>query len=246
MELVDEELHALVDAELEGRLGLPRPLLRGGGVHVVEADLGANDAMSFLLESTCIVVVPPDEIDQARLALEGLAVETAFTAATLQLLVGSQAQIDGPSWHGYANRRCFRGSADIAAHAATGEDASLLAFLETSDIAEWTESGFPRDPTSANPATTRFWVLRDGEGIVAAGNMTEWRGLPADVGVLTQPMRRGQGLARRLVGAMVAESLPSVGVVRYRALASNVPSLAVALRLGFEAYGQNFRARRRR
>lgn len=63
MELVDEDIRGLVDAEWEARLGLPRSVLRGGGVHVVAADLGANDAMSFLLESTCIVAVPPEEID---------------------------------------------------------------------------------------------------------------------------------------------------------------------------------------
>jgi RimJ/RimL family protein N-acetyltransferase len=43
---------------------------------------------------------------------------------------------------------------------------------------------------------------------------------------------------------MVADALPAVGVVRFRALASNVASLAVAERLGFEPYGQNFRGRR--
>ncbi len=228
MELVDDEIRGLVEAEWEARLGLPRSVLRGTGVHVVAADLGANDAMSFLFERTCIVAVPRDEIDGAREALEGLPVETAFTAETLRLLVGSDAQIDGPSWHSYVNGRCFRGSADTDAHPVTGEDTSLLAFLERSDIAEWAKGGFPRDPTSADPATTRFWVLREGDGVVAVGTMTEWRRLPADVGVLTHPMRRGQGLARRLVGAMVAESLPSVGVVRYRALGSNAASLAVA------------------
>ncbi|MDD9372168.1 MAG: GNAT family N-acetyltransferase [Acidimicrobiales bacterium] len=74
--------------------------------------------------------------------------------------------------------------------------------------------------------------------------MTDWRGLPADVGVLTQPSQRRRGLARRLVGTMVADALPAVGVVRYRALATNIASLALAERLGFEPYGQNFRARR--
>ncbi|MGI8632703.1 MAG: GNAT family N-acetyltransferase [Solirubrobacterales bacterium] len=169
-------------------------------------------------------------------------------SVSLDLVVASggvSVMADGPSWHSYVNGRCFRGSADTDAHPVTGEDTSLLAFLERSDIAEWAEGGCPRDPTSADPATTRFWVLREGDGVVAVGTMTEWRRLPADVGVLTHPMRRGQGLARRLVGAMVAESLPSVGVVRYRALVSNGASLAVARRLGFDAYGQNFRARRR-
>lgn len=165
---MDDDVRGLVEAEWEARLRLPRSVLRGGGVHVA-ADLGANDAMSFLFERTCIVAVPLDEIDGAREALEGLPVETAFTAETLRLLVGSDAQIDGPSWHSYANRRCFRGSADTDAHPVTGEDTSLLAFLESSDIAEWAEGGFPRDPTSADPATTRFWVTREGDGVVAVG-----------------------------------------------------------------------------
>ena len=76
--------------------------------------------------------------------------------------------------------------------------------------------------------------------------MTEWRGLPSDVGVLTEPSQRGRGFASRLVGTMVADALLVAGVVRYRALASNGASLAVAERLGFEPYGQNLRARRRR
>jgi hypothetical protein len=43
---------------------------------------------------------------------------------------------------------------------------------------------------------------------------------------------------------MIADALPEVGVVRYRALVTNVASLAVARRLGCESYGQNYRARR--
>jgi RimJ/RimL family protein N-acetyltransferase len=74
--------------------------------------------------------------------------------------------------------------------------------------------------------------------------MTDWRFRPADVGVLTRPDARGRGLAARLASTMVADALPVAGVVRYRALVTNRRSLAVASRLGFEPYGQNFRARR--
>lgn len=86
--------------------------------------------------------------------------------------------------------------------------------------------------------------MKERRQVVAAGNLTEWRGRPADVGVLTAPSERGRGRARHLVGAMVATALPSIGVARYRALASNTASLAVARRLGFVEYGQNFRARK--
>jgi GNAT superfamily N-acetyltransferase len=241
---VEEHVRALVDAEWEERLGVDRSILRSGGVHVVRADRGSNDAMSFLLEETCIVVVAEDEVEPARRALAGLEPRTAFTAEALRAVVGPDARVDGPSWHTYAGGRSFRGGADPAALPVDGTCPALLTFLQGVDVADRAEAGFPRDPGSADPATTRFWLLRDTGRVAAAGNMTGWRDLPADVGVLTSPGERGRGLAGRLVGAMVHAALPTVGVARYRALASNVASLAVARRLGFEPYGQSYRARK--
>lgn len=241
---MEEHVRALVDTEWEARLGVERSVLRSGGVHVVAAGLGANDAMSFLLDETCIVVVPADEVESATAALAGLEARAAFTADALRTLVGSDAQVDGPSWHGYADARSFLGTADDSAQPVDGDETTLLAFLDGNHLADRAESGFPRVVCSADPETTRFWIFREDDRVVAAGNMTDWRGLPADVGVLTEPSQRSRGLARRLVGTMVADALPAVGVVRYRALASNVASLALAERLGFEPYGQNFRARR--
>ena len=162
----------------------------------------------------------------------------------LRTLVGSDAEVDGPSLHSYADARSFLGTTDDSAPPVDGDETTLLAFLDGNHLADRAESGFPRVLSSADPETTRFWILRDDDRVVAAGNMTDWRGLPADVGVLTVPSQRRRGLARRLVGTMVADALPAVGVVRYRALASNVASLALAEQLGFEPYGQNFRARR--
>jgi len=210
----------------------------------VAADSDSNDAMSLLLDETCIVVVSLEEVDAARRTLTGRDAQAAFTAGALRTLVGTDALIQGPSCHNYVNERTFRGLFDNAALRVDGGDDSLLAFLESNDLADWAESGFPLDPSSADARTTRFWVLREREQTVAAGNMTKWRGLPADVGVLTHPVHRGRGFAGRLVGAMVSAALPTVGVVRYRALTSNHASLAVAQRLGFEQYGQDYRARR--
>lgn len=240
-----EGVRTLVDAEWEARLGVERAVLRGGGVHVVAADLGANDAMAFLLGRTCIVVVSPEAVEPSRAALIGLDVPAVFTAAALRTLVGRDAQVHGPSQHSYTSRSSFRGTADEAAQPVKGDDPRLLSLLQNNDPSDRDESGFPRDPSAADPATTRFWILREHDHVLAAGNMTEWRSGPADVGVLTDRSHRSRGTARRLVGAMVADALRSVDVVRYRALASNTASLAVADRLGFEPYGRNYRARRR-
>ncbi len=233
-----------IDASWESQLGVDRAMLRSGGVHVVAAPLGANDAMSVLLHATCVVVVPADEVESARVALAGLDARAAFTEDTLRSLLGANARVDGPSWHTYVTARTFLGAPDRMAVPVDGGDDSLRRFLEDNELADWAESGFPRDPGTADPATTRFWILRERGRVVAAGNLTDWRGVPADVGVLTSPAERGRGLAGRVVATMVASALPTVGIVRYRALASNVGSCAVARRLGFERHGQNFRARR--
>jgi GNAT superfamily N-acetyltransferase len=241
-----ERIRDVVDAEWEVRLGVDRTLLHSGGVHVVAADLGRNDAMSFLLAGTCFVAVAEDQIDAAGRLVSGLRPREAFSAETLRALVGSDCQVDGPSVHTYADERSFRGEADPSAAPIGGGDVELIEFLKANALGEWAESGFPRDPVTADPERTQFWVSRDNGRVVAAGNLTEWRNQPADVGVLVGPTDRGRGLARRLVGTMVHIALPTVGVVRYRALASNAASLAVARRLGFVEYGQNYRARRAR
>jgi len=240
---VEERVRALIAAGWESRLGIDRALLRGGGVHVIATDVGDNHAMSFLLGDTCLVAVPDDRVDRTRQVFSGLDAAAAFTADALRTLLGADARVAGPSVHCYADEQSFGGRSDPAAVSVDGDNPALLDFIHANSLDDWAESGFPRDPTAADPNATRFWVLRHDDEVVAAGNMTEWRGLPADVGVLTEPGSRGQGFAGRLVGAMVSSALPAAVVVRYRALATNAPSLAVARRLGFEAYGQNYRAR---
>jgi predicted GNAT family acetyltransferase len=70
--------------------------------------------------------------------------------------------------------------------------------------------------------------------------MTPYRGLPADVGLVTHPEARGRGFARRLAAMMVSDALPHVEIVRYRALLTNAASLRIAESLGFVPRGQNF------
>jgi GNAT superfamily N-acetyltransferase len=240
---MDDRLRHIVEAQWEKALGVDRSLLRGGGVHVVAGQLGANDAMAFLFGDTCIVLVDDGEVEPARATLAGADPSTAFTVESLRRLLGPDARVDGPSVHMYVDEEGFVGTSDHAAIPVEGGDAALLQFLRSNDPGDWAESGFPEDP-SLDDGSTTFWLLRENGRVSAAGNMTEWRGRPSDVGVLAAPAERGRGLAQRLVGAMVDAALPAVGVVRYRALASNAPSLAVARRLGFHAYGANFRARR--
>lgn len=102
---------------------------------------------------------------------------------------------------------------------------------------EWAAAGFIFDRGLV------YTLERMGK-VVAAGNLTPFRAQFADVGLITHPDHRGQGLAKRLASRMITDTLPA-GVVRYRALRANAPSIAVAQSLGFVARGENLVARLR-
>jgi hypothetical protein len=59
----------------------------------------------------------------------------------------------------------------------------------------------------------------------------------------TRPAARGRGLATRIAVQMISDALPAAGIIRYRALVTNSPSLAIARSLGFVGCGQNLIAR---
>lgn len=249
---VDQQIKTMVDEEWGRRLGLDPARFVEGGVQIIvdHADTDHADTdqfeevVSIFIDRTCLVRVPVNLFDAAHAVFSDLTAEEAFTADALAELLGERGDVLGLSWHHYGDERSLNVEPDAAACAVNGADGDLRRFLESHSIEDWAESGFPLDPASADPSGTSFWLLRQDDRVVAAGNLTEWRGVPTDVGVLVDPAVRGHGLARRLTGAMVAAALPTAGVVRYRALSTNVASLAVADRLGFERYGGNYLARR--
>lgn len=90
-----------------------------------------------------------------------------------------------------------------------------------------------------------MYVIENNGEVVAAGNMTPFRGQLADVGLISHPDHRGRGWAKRLASRMIADALPNAGVVRYRTLITNTRSVAVARSLGFVVRGENLVARLR-
>lgn len=230
-------------AELLAALGLPGTTDTTAGVHVVAAEPATRDVVTVLVDRCCVVRVPPSLEPAAHRVFADLDAVAAFSHEPLTELVGESGQVLGLSWHHYGDASSLHSAAHHAVVEVAGSAPELEEFLERNSIEDWAESGFPREPSDADPSDTRFWLMRKQDNVVAAGNMTEWRGLPADVGVLVDPAHRGRGLAHQLTSAMLADVLPSVDVVRYRALSTNTASLAVAQRLGFQRYGGNYLAR---
>ena len=81
-------------------------------------------------------------------------------------------------------------------------------------------------------------VEQDGQ-IVAASNLTLWRGEVVDVGVLVDPAVAGRGLGTRVAAVAADAAFQTAGICRYRALETNAPSLRIAEKLGFTPYGRN-------
>jgi GNAT superfamily N-acetyltransferase len=116
------------------------------------------------------------------------------------------------------------------------DDAERLDTLRAAcEPREWSESGFAGE--HALPPVL-FGTFRDG-GLAAAATLSEWRGRPSDVCVLTHPEHRRDGLATTLAAAASRHALERGGLARYRAAVTNKPSLAIAHRLGYQEYGRN-------
>src|SRR5215510_14145952 len=139
---MEQSLCDLVDADWASRLNVDRSVLRDGGVHVVDADVGANEAMSVLLDETCVLIVRPDRVDAARAMVDSLDAHEAFHTETLQLIAGADAIVEGPSCHHFCNATSFRGGPDEAAHRVGGDDPRLVSFLDAQEVAERDEGGF--------------------------------------------------------------------------------------------------------
>lgn len=207
------------------------------------ADREVDHVVSVMVGEACVVRVP-DHLSRATQEVFGsLNAREAFAAEPLRLLVQDRGAVVGLSWHHYGDQQSLRSRTDPDVVQVSGNDAELLSFLASGSIEDWAESGFSRDPSVSEPSDVEYWLLLEQDRVTAAGNMTSWRGTPSDVGVLVTEADRGKGLAGRLVGAMLADTLPKVDVIRYRALSSNAASLAVADRLGFSRYGGNYLAR---
>ena len=238
---MNDQTKAAVDAVWAEMFGLSTADFSRDAVHVV-ADRAMDDVVTVMVDRSCVVWVPDHLEEAARDRFSSLSATEAFTSGPLEQLVSERGEVVGLSWHHYGDQEMLRAESDAAVRAVPGDDAALIEFLEAGSIEDWAESGFPRHPAS-HTEEVQYWIMQEQDRVVAAGNMTPWRGVPADVGVLVGTRDRGRGFASRLVGAMLADCVQTAAIVRYRALSTNAASLAVAQRLGFARYGGNYLAK---
>jgi GNAT superfamily N-acetyltransferase len=216
---------AYVDRWWADVLHVPALAVRAGGVyavdHVDHVGVVAVDGAAAPL-----VYGPPEVVP---------ALEAAVRADCSDLIEGSRiaaelgqrrSQLLGPAWYGYATAQTL-GPSPIDVRPLQEPDLPLLAALhERTPDTEREESG-----TTGLPA---FGYIDDGE-LQAVACLGMWHAMPT-IGVLTDPLRRGRGLAGMVVTAAAREALNWRAVVQYRAWRRNTASIAVAIRCGFTHY----------
>ena len=105
----------------------------------------------------------------------------------------------GPSWHGFTGAAHFTPAVPGAGRRLDRGDRLLAGLREACGEAEWAEGGF------ADPDGVMYGIEEDGR-LAAAGNLTPFRGYPADIGLLTHPAARGRGLARHIAVRMIQDA----------------------------------------
>lgn len=238
---MDGHLRDVVDAAWAEALGCDLGLVRTPGVHLVRGGTGFegyNAVYMARIDGAALVYCPESLRAVARDVLAGCRADEAFPSGVLEQIAGDRLKVIlGPSSHSFADCDHFA-PAPPAGRRVSADDERLAALRTACGEEEWAEAGLIFDRGVV-------YATETDAGVVAAGKMTPFRGKLADVGLITHPDHRGNGWAKRLASRMVADALPEAGVVRYRALTTNAPSMAVARSLGFVARGENLVARLR-
>lgn len=239
--VADESLDDVVDASWAAALGCGTHLIRSPGIHLVPGGPGfaGYDAIYVARVHDALLVYCPESLRAvAQEVLEGCRADQAFTSSTLERIAGDRLkQILGPSSHSFVDASHFAPEPP-AGQRVTADDARLAALRTACGDEEWAEAGFVFDRGV-------LYVMEANGQVVSAGNLTPFRGNFADVGLITHPDHRNHGFAKQLASRMIADALPDAGVVRYRSLTANAPSVAVARSLGFVTRGENLVARLR-
>jgi ribosomal protein S18 acetylase RimI-like enzyme len=125
---------------------------------------------------------------------------------------------------------------DERGHAVELDRDEVSSFAAELSSAEVEEAGISEEGAAL------FGVFVDGE-LAAVASLGEWAGELSDVGVITAPHFRKQGLGRIVATAAINKAVSRGGFARWRSREDNLGSIHLAQRLGLTHYGTNLGVR---
>jgi GNAT superfamily N-acetyltransferase len=235
---VSTHIHQLLDEHWTATLNVEPSVWRDAEVVIASHPEPSHRDHVYLIrrEDSCIIVVPQALVGSTTIACASWPSAAVFDRAFVRSLYGEEVTaIHGPFWLGYATTESFRRVDGRGARRLGGdEDEAALAKLRRQVPEEpVVDAGFDVAPRR------EYGCFVDGT-LVCAGTLTPFRGLPANIGVLTHPAHRNQGFGSAMVSALTEEALAQSSTAQFRVLEDNRAALRIGRVLGFVEDGHTF------
>ncbi len=236
--MLNERTLSIATANWAGHFGCPVEELFAEPFRVVihGAELADYSGVFALFRGGCVIVsMPPDRVGEVQPLLAALPRGCAPDGLAAALCSVASAVI-GPAYIGYAAAGSKLERSTHAARALGPEDvAAVDALEEACDPTEWEHGG----SAIGHPCSG---VFVEGQ-IAALAGYEVWGGTIAHISVVTHPGFRGRGFGGSVVAHVAKRAIVAGLVPQYRTLQSNVASIRVAERLGFEGYAVSLAVR---
>jgi GNAT superfamily N-acetyltransferase len=222
-------------------LGCSEDQLGQPGTSVVRngPDLASYRGATVLFRPpACVLAVPADWYEPVASRVGHRPPAEVFDVVLLRQVFGSAVdRVIGPAWLGYADGGDFRPAPTMGTRLLTDQDLPALRRLAAAcGPSAWEHGG-------VDPGRPPVFGCFAGEVLAAAGKLERWGDRLLHVGIVTHPGHRGRGYGKAVVSAMTAHGLAAGGVVQYRTLQANLPSLGIARALGFQRFAQTLAVR---
>ena len=231
-------IHQLLDEHWTATLDVEPSVWRDAEVVVASHPEPSHRDHVYLIrrDDSCIIVVPQALVGSTTIACASWPSAAVFDRAFVRTLYGEEVTaIHGPFWLGYATTESFRRVDGRGARRLDGveDEAALATLLREVPEEQAVDAGFDV------AARRQYGCFVDG-ALVCAGTLTPFRGLPANIGVLTHPAHRNQGYGTAMVSALTEDALTESPTAQFRALEENRAALRIARVLGYVEDGHTF------
>ncbi len=211
--------------------------LRPGGTVVQEHRgtlVGSTGIWILAVGAHPRVSMPPPAIDLLRDRAAQWTRALVEDPATLadQLRAVAVDRIVGPAFIGYGTEATLKiGQADGARDLTSDDAAAVEALRAACEDEAWDHGG------SSHGDVPTFGAFDEGGALGALAGYKTWGGEIAHIAIVSAPHARGRGFGAAAVARAAQHALSAGLLPQYRTLMSNAPSMAIARRLGFQAYG---------
>jgi GNAT superfamily N-acetyltransferase len=229
---------AAIHRWVTAKFGLDADQALGAGIVVKLHGAALTDypgVYIWRMRRVSIISAPAELVTDVRWALEAVGIQPADALVEERFWRAALGQrverIIGPSYQGFMDAGAFHTAETLGARPLTASDRpALQRFIADCPPDDWRDSAIALDHDPL------IGLERLGELVALASAPLDGPAETAmrSVGVVTLPAARGTGAGLAVVSALTERCLALGATLHYQTLRANLPSIAIAQRLGFE------------